>query len=74
MGTELCKSDALGGCWPWLGDALGGWGPPLGDSMGCMRPHNSDDWVSPGYPPPMMLLDTDISPLVRGPERVTRES
>ena len=28
--------------------------------MGCMQPHTSDDWVSPGYPPPIMLLDTDI--------------
>ena len=58
---KLCKSGARGGCWPWLGEALGGCSPPLGGSMGCMQPHTSDDWVSPGYPPPMMLLDTDIS-------------
>ena len=29
--------------------------------MGCMQPHTSGGWVSPGYPPPIMLLDTDIT-------------
>jgi hypothetical protein len=58
---KLCKSGARGGCWPWLGEALGGCSPPLGGSMGCMQPHTSGGWVSPGYPPPIMLLDTDIS-------------
>ena len=58
---KLCKSGARGGCWLRLGEALGGCSPPLGGSMGCMHPHTSDDWVSPAYPPPMMLLDTDIT-------------
>ena len=43
-----------------MGEALGGCSPPLGGRMGCMQPHTSDDWVSPGDPPPMMLLDIDI--------------
>ena len=58
---KLCKSGARGGCWLRLGEALGGCSPPLGGSMGCMHPHTSDDWVSPAYPPPMMLLDTNIT-------------
>ena len=39
--------------------------------MGCMQPHTSGGWVSPGYPPPIMLLDTDIKEIKDEKEKET---